>query len=306
MNINNKITQIKKTIILIANIKSCYDNISIEWLDYFIDANKDSFSLDGLKQWKILKKMALDNHLSIGKDKFLRGIPQGGFLSPFLCNFIISKIMNICIKSANINKDDIFIYADNILLKNQDNYSQSTILSKFKIIQDTFGSFGLTFHEPKMYTINGLLELNFSSFAEDFKKIEPNSVFIEEIKFLGIKFIVIKNKCENFEVNVDKNNNINVNKIEHKPDVIDIKLMSKGDSYTNDVQLNKSNLFFSSYFSNLSIKRYFSMRIDELDAKVLYRKFDLIFKKVCCYDTTMVMIIDDIFHWDKPPPNKCN
>jgi hypothetical protein len=102
--------------------------------------------------------------------------------------------MNICIKIANINKDDIFIYADNILLKNQDNHSQSTILSKFKIIQETFNSYGLTFHEPKVYTINGLLELNFNSFTEDLKKFEPNAICIEEFKFLGIKFAVIKNK----------------------------------------------------------------------------------------------------------------
>lgn len=195
MNINNKITQIKKTTILIADIKSCYDNISIEWLDYFIDANKENFSSDGLKQWKILKKMYSDNHLAIGKNKFtLSGIPQGGFLSPFLCNFIISKIMSICIKTANINKDDIFIYADNLLLKNQDNHSLKTILSKFKIIQEIFKGYGLTFHEPKTFTINGLLELNFNSFVEDLKKLEPNSICIEEFKYLGIKFLVIKNK----------------------------------------------------------------------------------------------------------------
>jgi hypothetical protein len=102
--------------------------------------------------------------------------------------------MNICIKSANINKNDIFIYADNLLLKNQDNHSRRTILSKFETIQKTFNSFGLTFHEPKIFTIDGLLELNFYSFAEDLKKIEPNSICIEEFKYLGIKFVVIKNK----------------------------------------------------------------------------------------------------------------
>ena len=195
MNEINNFTQIKKTTILLADIKSCYDNISIKYLDYFINENKENFSADGIKQWNILKKMYLDNHLAIGKNKFsLNGIPQGGFLSPFLCNFIISKIMNICIKAANISKNDIFIYADNLLLKCQDNNSSDTILSKFGIIKSIFSSFGLFFHEPKTFTIDGYLELNFSSFVEDLKILEPNSINIEEFKFLGIKFLIIKNK----------------------------------------------------------------------------------------------------------------
>ena len=141
------------------------------------------------------------------------------------------------------------------------------------------------------------------SFLRDIENIDKEmrsmdlNVVYEDIKTDEVDFKSNQDD-DKFSVNVDEWKNLNVTKVNNKDiNIQNIKFMSKDDNYLYDCQLNKYNL---------SIKRYFSMRIDELDAKVLYRKFDLIFKKVFCYDTPMEMIIDDIFHWDKPPPNKCN
>ena len=134
------------------------------------------------------------------------------------------------------------------------------------------------------------------------------NVINNEIKSLDLN-LIYKNKCTNKYFDTNENcstqyddkfiinlydNNLNIIKDTKRNINIDnIKLISKDDNYLDDHQLIRSNL---------SIENYFSLKIDVLDAKLLYDKFDFIFKKIFYYDSPMFIIIDDIYHLDKPPP----
>ena len=139
------------------------------------------------------------------------------------------------------------------------------------------------------------------SFLKDIENID------EEIKLMDLNVVYENIKTDDVEIKSNQDNEkfiVNtdgekfLNVIKSKDiNTRNIKFISKDDSYLDECQLIQSKL---------SIKRYFSMKIDELDVKILYEKFGLIFKKVFYYDNPMIMIVNDIFHWDKPPPNQSN
>ena len=136
------------------------------------------------------------------------------------------------------------------------------------------------------------------------------NVINQKIKSLDLN-LIYKNKIlctnDNFDINEngstqhdDKfiiklyDNNLNVIKDTKKNINIDnIKLISKDDNYLDDYQLIRSNLV---------IEKYFSLKIDELETKLSNDKFNFIFRKISYYDSPMFIVINDIFHLDKPPP----
>jgi hypothetical protein len=145
-------------------------------------------------------------------------------------------------------------------------------------------------------------------FYDDYEDtlVENIKIIDDEIKSMDLNLVYKENKLKNIEkkktfkseefiVHASDVNELSVTKINNKSHIYDIKLISKDDSYIDDLQLNKLNLFFSNYFS---------LKIDELDNELYHNKFDMIFKNVFYYDTPMITIVNDSYHWDKPPPNR--
>ena len=129
---------------------------------------------------------------------------------------------------------------------------------------------------------------------DEIKSMDLNLVYKEnKLENNGKK--KVKNKDDDFMVEINEEKNLNVTKLNHKSDGHGIILTSKDDSYIDNIQLNKSNLTFSEYFS---------LKTDELNTELFYDKFDLMLKKTFHYDTPMSIMINDIYHLDKPPPNR--
>ena len=130
----------------------------------------------------------------------------------------------------------------------------------------------------------------------------------EEIKYIDVNLVYNENKPkvvekekeknssdDRFMVNVDEKNNLNVKEIKNKIHAQNVKLVSKDDSYTDNFQLKKSNLF---------VNMFCSVKIDELDYELYYKRFDLIFRKIFYYEIPMTISINDVYHLDKPPPSE--
>lgn len=87
-----------------TDVKSCFDNLSHEWI-------MDNIPIDKKVLWKFLKCGYVDNH------KFHmtnRGVPQGGSISPIICNMALDGLEDKLIESIGAVK---FIrYADDLLV----------------------------------------------------------------------------------------------------------------------------------------------------------------------------------------------
>lgn len=98
-----------------ADIKSCFDNISHEWI-------MEHIPMDKVILWKFLKCGYVDNAIYYPT---VKGVPQGGCLSGIICNMCLDGLENILVKNFGQAvhmvryADDIVIVADtqNLLVR---------------------------------------------------------------------------------------------------------------------------------------------------------------------------------------------
>ena len=149
-----------------------------------------------LKRLWIPEYFAIKNYiLSIGSKILYRkiGLAQGSSLSPMLFNYYISKILEANALYRYINDPNIktYIYADNILILTNKEYSIEYINDMIDAYTFACAQFNLSFNNPiiKRFTKVGIPICDLDVF--------PN--IKDTFKILGIEFYIINNSlCINY------------------------------------------------------------------------------------------------------------
>jgi len=122
--------------ILKVDIKSCFDNISHEWLLDHIEMDKDILR-------KFLKTAYVENSITYTIDK---GVPQGGAISSVICNMTLDGLESLLYRYYG-NAVHMIRYADDILVLG--NSPQLLVQDVQPIIQDFLAVRGLELAKEK-------------------------------------------------------------------------------------------------------------------------------------------------------------
>ena len=188
-------TNLTNTHILIYfDLNKAYDNVNIDLLNDLI-ANDPEINPELKRLW-IPEYFAIKNYiLSIGSKILYRkiGLAQGSSLSPMLFNYYISKILEVNALYRYINDPNIktYIYADNILILTNKEYSIEYINDMIDAYTFACAQFNLSFNNPiiKRFTKVGIPICDLDVF--------PN--IKDTFKILGIEFYIINNSlCINY------------------------------------------------------------------------------------------------------------
>ncbi len=132
-------TKVAAPWVLEADIKACFDRISHEWLLTHIPLPTRI-----LKQW--LKSGYLSNNVL---HETTQGTPQGGVISPLLCNMTLDGLQSLVIKGRNkkARKLNIIRYADDFIITGASpDYLQNVIKPD---VESFLAERGLTLSEEK-------------------------------------------------------------------------------------------------------------------------------------------------------------
>ena len=188
-------TNLTNTHILIYfDLNKAYDNVNIDLLNDLI-ANDSEINPELKRLW-IPEYFAIKNYiLSIGSKILYRkiGLAQGSSLSPMLFNYYVSKILETNALYRYINDPNIktYIYADNILILTNKEYSAEYINDMIEAYTFACAQFNLSFNNPivKRFTKVGIPICDLEKF--------PN--IKETFKILGIEFYITNNSlCINY------------------------------------------------------------------------------------------------------------
>ena len=188
-------TNLTNTHILIYfDLNKAYDNVNIDLLNDLI-ANDPEISPELKRLW-IPEYFAIKNYiLSIGSKILYRkiGLAQGSSISPMLFNYYVSKILETNALYRYINDPNIktYIYADNILILTNKEYSVEYINDMIAAYTFACAQFNLSFNNPiiKRFTKVGIPICDLEVF--------PN--IKDTFKILGIEFYIINNSlCINY------------------------------------------------------------------------------------------------------------
>jgi len=137
-------TKVAAQWVLEADIKGCFDHISHDWLLKNIPLPKTV-----LKQW--LKSGYIDSSAFY---KTTEGTPQGGIISPILCNMTLDGLQDLVIKGRNKKrrKLNIIRYADDFIITGA---TEDILLKEIKPDVERFlAERGLTLSEEKTKLTN--------------------------------------------------------------------------------------------------------------------------------------------------------
>jgi group II intron reverse transcriptase/maturase len=129
-----------------ADIKGCFDNISHDWLLRFLEVRiKDPSLLTIIR--RILKAGYLEADMKVETD---RGTPQGGNLSPLLCNVFLHNVLDLWFErkiKAQVNGDAYLVrYADDYVCMVRTVGAAREIEG---LLKDRFAKFNLELHPEK-------------------------------------------------------------------------------------------------------------------------------------------------------------
>lgn len=131
-----------------VDIRSCFDNISHEWL-------LDNIPFDKTILTKFLKCGYIDNGVYYQTN---RGIPQGGCLSSILCNMTLDGI-DVLMKSYFDNNVFIVRYADDIIMFAEDD--EFLVQDVLPILKKFLEQRNLSLSEEKTQRVSILKGFNF-------------------------------------------------------------------------------------------------------------------------------------------------